>query len=254
MDKTSKKRKLRLSVVVPSFNEAKNFKAGVLDELVKYLKEQEYGYEVIFSDDGSSDATVKLLKNFIKGKKQYRILENKHAGKAPTVTAGVLAAKGEYILFTDFDQATPIAEIEKVFGEFEKGADLVIGSREGFGAARKGEPLYRHLMGRVFNLVVKTLTSLPYGDTQCGFKAFRFETVQDLFKSLKVKRKAKDAYTGAFDVELLYLAKKRGFKISQIPVEWRFQETIRINPIKDSWRMFWDVVRIKINDFKGVYS
>ncbi|GAF80640.1 unnamed protein product, partial [marine sediment metagenome] len=174
---------------------------------------------------------------------------------ATTVATGVKLAKGENILFTDFDQATPLSEVEKLTPFLKKGYDVIIGSREVKGARREKEPFYRHLMGKVFNLVVHIIALPGIHDTQCGFKLFKTKTVKDIFSKLKVQHvETKRAFTGAFDVEALFLAQKKGYKIAEVPVFWRHYETARINPIKDSMRMFFDVLKIRLNDLLGRYE
>lgn len=245
-----------LSVIIPSFNEKNNLKRGVLTEVIEYLEQQKYDWEVILSDDGSTDGTTAELAAFAEKYPQVQVVANVHAGKAPTVTSGMLAAQGKWRLFTDFDQSTPIAEVEKLLLYAEDGFDVVIGSREGTGALRDREPIHRHIMGRAFNFFVQVLAVPGVQDTQCGFKLFSAEATQKLFNQLVVYGNAtarKDAFTGAFDVELLYLTLKDGFKLKEVPIKWKYNDTQRVNPLKDSFRMFRDIVRIKIASLLGKY-
>jgi len=247
--------KIFLSIIIPAFNEERNFKRGVLNKVDSYLKKTSYLYEVILVDDGSSDETAKLLKEFIKDKKNWQFIENSHQGKSATIATGVIKAKGEYILFTDFDQATPLSEIEKLIPFTKKKYDIIAGSREIKGARRLKEPFYRHLMGKVFNLIVKIIAFGGIHDTQCGFKLFKSAVAKDLFSSLKISHiETKRPFTGAFDVELLFLAQKKGYRIAEVPVYWRHYESGRIDPIKDSFRMFIDVLKIRLNDLMGKYG
>lgn len=249
--------KPHLSVIVPAYNEEKNFKAGKLAELYSYLQKQKYTFEILLVDDGSADTTLQLCRDFARGKAEVRVLGESHKGKAPTVTAGMMAALGELRLYTDFDQSTPISEVEKLLPFINNGYDIVIGSREIKGAKRDREPWYRHLMGRVFNLAVQTLTIRGIQDTQCGFKLFTDKATVTLFPKLKIYgggRTRKDAFTGAFDVELLYLAQKLGFKIAEVPVHWKHFKTERVSPIKDSVRMFMDIVKIRFADLTRQYE
>jgi dolichyl-phosphate beta-glucosyltransferase len=246
-----------LSVVIPSYNEMENLKNGVLVNVVDYLKKQDYTWEVILTDDGSEDGTLKKLHQFAKKHSRVRVLENIHAGKGPTVKAGMLAAKGEWRLFTDFDQSTPLSEIEKLLPRTEQDFKVIIGSREMVGSIRDEEPWYRHLMGRGFNILVQILAIPGILDTQCGFKLFSADSTKQLFNGLRVygqQEQRGDAFTGAFDVELLFLAKKQGLKICEVPIEWHHHETDRVDPIKDSLRMLRDIVWIRIADFKGKYK
>ncbi len=248
---------MRLSVIVPSYNEQKNLKRKVLFPLLAYLQKQSYDWELLLSDDGSTDGTIDALRQFAKQDDRIRVLANIHAGKAPTVTAGMLAAKGEWRLFADFDQSTPIAELEKLWPWTKQGFEVVIGSREIQGAIRDVEPWYRHLMGRVFNFVVETLTMLGVRDTQCGFKLFSGRATEALYPKLRVygsQAVRKDAFTGAFDVELLYLAKKMKFPVKEVPIHWKHNPTDRVSPVRDSLRMFRDVFKIRITDWLQGYE
>jgi dolichyl-phosphate beta-glucosyltransferase len=245
-----------LSVVIPSYNEMKNLKRGVLDDVADYLNRQKYSWEVILSDDGSSDETVPQLEAFAKKHPGFRVLKNKHAGKSPTVKAGLLSAQGTWRLFTDFDQSTPLAEVEQLFAFAQQGFDVLIGSREIEGARRDQEPWYRHLMGRGFNLAVQILAVPGIKDTQCGFKMFSAAATEKLFNSLVIygqEKERQDAFTGAFDVEILFLARKAGFKIKEIPILWRHNDTDRVSPIKDSLRMLWDIIKIRMAYMLGRY-
>lgn len=249
--------KPRLSIVVPAYNEERNINKGVLNNLFDYLGKQAYPYELIFADDGSSDGTVAKLKELANNKSNIKILALPHRGKASTVSAGMLAAQGEWRLFTDFDQSTPISEIEKLWPYTKQNFDVVIGSREMVGSRRDKEPFYRHLMGRVFNLVVQMLVVPGILDTQCGFKLFSAASTEKLFPQLVVygNQKARtDAFTGAFDVELLFLALKAGFTIREVPIHWQHRQTERVNPIKDSIRMFWHVLKMRLAAWRGLYQ
>ncbi len=246
-----------LSVVIPSYNEMKNMKRGVLDDVVSYLQQQVYTWEVVLTDDGSTDGTVAALKEFASKHKNVRVLENVHAGKAPTVKSGMLAAKGQWRLFTDFDQSTPLAEVRKLFEFAEHGFDVIIGSREMVGARRDDEPFYRRIMGRGFNIMVQMLAVPGILDTQCGFKLLSAEATENLFNRLYIygsQEERSDAFTGAFDVELLFLAYKSGFKIREVPIQWHHNETQRVSPLKDSLRMFRDIVLIRLARIAGKYK
>lgn len=199
-----------LSVVIPSYNEQSNLKKGVLEHVYEYLTSRTYTWEMVLTDDGSTDGTTEALKAFAKGKKQVTVIENDHRGKGPTVYAGMMAATGENRLFTDLDQATPIEEVEKLIPFVEKKYDVVIGSREVEGSRREREPFYRHIMGKGFNMLVTLIAIRGIHDTQCGFKLFTKDAVQELFPHLSIYKldgKRTDAFTGAFDVELLYIAR-----------------------------------------------
>ena len=206
-------------------------------------------------DDGSSDESHKLLKNFIINKKNFRLIKNKHQGKAAAVTSGVLKSNGEIILFSDLDQATPLSEIERILPYFNKGYQVVIGSRNN---RRRGAPILRRAMAKGFMILRNLILNLGIKDTQCGFKAFKKEAALSIFPHLTVfslKRFAKGStVTAGFDIEVLYLAKLLKYKIAEVPVEWHYQETRNVSPIKDSLESLIDLLRIKHNSLTGLYQ
>ena len=245
-----------LSVVIPAYNEETNIRLGAIDKVARYLEDQTYSWEVIIVNDGSVDKTAKLLTEFIKKNPRFKLIDNPHQGKAGTVMTGVANAKGEIVLFSDLDQATPICEIEKVFPWFKQGFDVVIGSRHG---QREGAPFSRRVMARGFMLLRTVILGLKgISDTQCGFKAFTQDASKSIFKRLSLYGHHKivegSMVTAGFDVELLFLAKSFGFKIKEVPVEWHYVETRRVSPIKDSWEGLMDIIRIRINAWKGLYK
>ena len=245
-----------LSVVIPAYNEETNIRLGTLDKVSRYLERQTYSWEVIIVDDGSTDGTSELLTIFSKTNRGFSIIQKPHQGKAATVIGGILAARGEIVLFTDLDQATPITQIERVLSWFDKGLDIVIGSRN---TKREGAPLTRRVMARGFMMLRGLILGLRgIEDTQCGFKAFRRLVARDIFGRMKLYGTRGSAsgsnVTAGFDIEMLYLAKKLGYKIKEVAVEWHYVETRRVNPIKDSWQGFMDILRIRLNSWKGYYS
>lgn len=246
--------KIKLSVIIPAYNEEKNIDRGVLLDVWNYLKKQEYVWEVIFVDDKSTDSTLRLLQNFSRAHSGFQVLAEPHRGKGGSVIAGILKAKGDFVLFTDMDQATPLKEIEKFFPKFEKGYDIVIGSRKG----RKGAPLVRRIMAYGFSLLRMVILRLPYRDTQCGFKAFKIQAAREIFSRLKVfsekEVKGGSHVTAGFDLEVLYIARKLRLKTSEVIVNWEHRETERINPIKDSLEGLKDLIKVRINAFKGMYK
>ncbi len=249
--------KFYLSVVIPSFNEMPNLRKGVLDRIEKFLKAQSYAYEVIIVDDGSTDGSTEFVEKFIKDADSFKLIKNPHLGKAGAVTAGMLAAQGEYALFTDMDQATPIEELSSLLPYFKKGYDIVIGSRK---ANRKGAPWTRLVMARGMMLTRTIIVGLRgISDTQCGFKLFTNAAAKDLFARVEKIHHGFKAIHGSsvsagFDVELLYLAAKLGYKIKEVPVEWLYVETRRVSPIKGSIDGLIDLVRIKVNALSGKYK
>lgn len=244
-----------LSVVIPAYNEETNIRLGTLEKVINYLSRQSYTWEVLLVDDGSSDQTVKLLDAFALENEGFRVLENPHRGKAATVITGMKAARGDIILFSDLDQATPIKEIEGFFSWFDDGFDVVIGSRS---SQRQGAPMSRIIMARGFMLLRSIFLGLRgITDTQCGFKAFRRDVAKNIFQKLELYSSGHTVdgpmVTAGFDIEVLYLAKTLGYKIREVPVEWHYVETRRVSPIKDSWQGFVDILRIRLNALRGKY-
>lgn len=243
-----------LSVVIPAYNEERNIRAGVLNGVTDFLSRRAVRYEILFVDDGSTDDTKKLLTAYSHDNKNIRVISTDHQGKAGAVTKGVLQSSGDIILFTDFDQATPIQELDKLLHHLES-YDVVIGSRKD---RRKGAPVSRIIMARGFIAARRLLLGLDIQDTQCGFKAFKRDVAHKLFRRLDRYRAHKHVYgssvTAAFDVELLYLASKQGYRIKEVPVAWNYVETRRVNPLRDSWEGLIGLFRIKMNEMKGKYE
>jgi glycosyltransferase involved in cell wall biosynthesis len=247
-----------LSVVIPAYNEVTNIRAGSLDKVARYLVAQDYPYEVLVVDDGSEDETATLAEAFVRQHAGFRVIRAPHRGKAPTIATGMLAAQGEIVLFCDMDQATPIEETSRLLPWFAQGYDVVIGSR---GTLRLNAPWWRKLMSR--SQIV--LRSLILGfrritDTQCGFKALRREAIEPILSRLslygeRVDKEVKGAtVTSGFDVEMLFVAQKLGYRIKEVRVEWDYQSTRRVNLVRDSVRGVCDLLRIRLADLRGAYA
>ena len=194
-----------LSVVIPAYNEAGNLKNGVLNEPLEYLRKQKYSWDLIFVDDGSTDDTYKLLAGLTD--KHIRVLRIPHGGKAAAVTAGVLAAKGDYVLFTDFDQSTPINQLDKFLEAHKSGADIVTGIR----AKTEHDTLFRKIRSWVYVTLVQVVVLPGLKDSQCGFKSFTHTASQKIFSNLLISLptgEIKGPYMGAWEVEVFFLAKK----------------------------------------------
>jgi len=229
-----------LSVIIPAYNEENRLPA-TLKEIGSYLDQGKTDYEIIVVDDGSKDKTTLKVKEIKNNNGRVQLLQNeKNRGKGFSVRKGILAAQGEYILFYDADGSTPISELEKLLEKLRAGYDIAIGSR-GLKESqiRVRQPLYREYMGKIFNRLVRLLTVPGIADTQCGFKCFRRETARELFTLQKIKR-------FSFDVEILYLAQKGGYKIVEVPVVWMNSPVSRVGLIKDSLRMLFDLFRIRL--------
>jgi glycosyltransferase involved in cell wall biosynthesis len=247
-----------LSVVIPAYNEAINLRAGALEKVAGYLAAQRYSSEVLVVDDGSQDETAALAGAFAGDHPGFHVLRAPHRGKAHAVAAGLLAARGEIVLFSDMDQATPIGEVARLLPPFDAGYAVVIGSR---GTARRNAPAWRKLMS-LGQVVLRSLILGLWGltDTQCGFKAFRGDAVRPLLGGLRLYRPAAGgavkgaAVTSGFDVELLFVARRLGYRIKEVPVEWDYRRTRRVNLLRDSWRGLRDLLRIRLADWRGAYD
>lgn len=215
-------------------------------------------YEVIVVDDGSRDGSCEFVKAFTKENKEFSLIENHHTGKAGAVTTGMLAAKGEYILFTDMDQATPIEEVDKLLPFLtQKNYDIAIGSRT---AGHMGYPASRLLVHEAGIVLRKIIVGMPgIFDTQCGFKLFTRDAAQTIFTKLHsvhngFKQINNSAVQAGFDVETLIIGQLHGYKIKEVPVHWLYVESRRVSPAKDSIEAFLNFLIIKKNIWKGMYT
>ncbi len=245
-----------LSLIVPAYNEGARLGES-LRAIADYLHEQPYTWEVLVVDDGSTDDTFAVADTAAARCPRIAVVANPHRGKAYAVRSGVARARGKIVGFTDADLATPIATLDRVIPLFAEGYDVVIGSREGRGAVRRDEPFYRHLMGRVFNALVQLLALPGIQDSQCGFKILRGPVARELFGALLLYREDEPPPAGpavtAFDVELLYLARRRGYRIAAVPVVWQYVADSKVDSVRDSIRNFRDVVRVRYNALRGRY-
>ena len=235
-------------------------KRRVLSDVHKFLKKKKFSWEVIISNDGSTDESSKLVKKQIKGWKNFRFLENKHGGKPLALLHGIKKAKGEYVLFTDMDQSTPIKELDKLIPFIKGGYEIVIGSR---GMSRENFPFYRKLGAMVFIGLRKALILSDINDTQCGFKLFERRIVSVAFPKLEFfrrKQRVEGWKVTSFDVELLHIINSLGHKIKEIVVEWNDEDTSGSKGgnlaryVRESWEMFSQILRVKLNDMRGFYS
>lgn len=233
-----------------------NLQKGVLDKVDHFLSREKFSYEVIVVDDGSTDGSIEFVENFISENPTFRLVKNAHTGKAGAVTAGMLEAKGKYVLFTDMDQATPIEELHKLLPYFDENYDIVIGSRS---TKRKGSPWTRVIMARANIELRKMLVGLSdIEDTQCGFKVFSRESAKKIFLKVKqihrgFKTTSGSNVTSGFDVEFLYIAEMMGYKIKEVPVRWLYVETRRVSPLRDSIKGLQALFDIRNNIAKGLY-
>jgi glycosyltransferase involved in cell wall biosynthesis len=218
-----------------------------LRQVFAFLDQQSYSAEVIVVENGSSDRTFELAKEFAAQRPNLIVIREEQAGKGNALRRGVLEAHGEYRFICDADLSMPIEEVQKFLPPVLTGFDIIIGSREAPGAVRYNEPPYRHLGGRAINFLIRLLILPGLNDTQCGFKCFRAEAAEKLFRQQKL--------TGwSFDIELLYLARRKRMSIKEIPVQWYFDADSKVRAVRDALRMISDIFRIHINALRGRYD
>ena len=236
------------SFIVPAYNESSRIRP-TLNEMLRYTAEQNWDAEILVVDDSSRDDTAEVIREYARAHSQIRLLQNPgNRGKGFSVRNGMLHARGDICLFTDADLSSPISEAPKLFEAIRSGADVVIGSRWLRAELQtERQPLYRQAFGRIFNLVLRLFLGLTFKDTQCGFKAFRRAAAQRVFPLQKIER-------WGFDPEILYIARRMGLKVAEVPVLWAHSEGTRLHPFRDGMRMFVDVLHIRWNAFTGAYS
>ncbi|MCY4023877.1 MAG: glycosyltransferase family 2 protein [Anaerolineaceae bacterium] len=235
-----------LSIIIPAYNEESRLPAS-LAKIDAYLQEQPYEAEVIVVDNGSTDRTVAVASEFTATRPWARVIRAAVRGKGLAVKVGMQAALGEYRFICDADLSMPIEEIARFLPPHGVGFDVQIATREGREARRIGEPFHRHLMGRVFNRIIQW-TALPgLQDTQCGFKMFGRRAAEDLFS-------VQQMVGIGFDVELLFIARKRGYRIREVPITWYFDADSRMRLIYDSLYILLEIQQIHRNWQRGFYA
>jgi len=231
---------MHLSIIIPAYNEQDRLPL-TLSKIHSYCNSQSYNYEVLVVDDGSTDNTIRVVTdNPLSEAGRLRILKNqRNRGKGYSVKRGVMASKGDYVLFSDADLSTPIGEVEKLFSALNERFDIAIGSRSIKGAQiKEHQPLYREYMGKFFNRLVRIFAFKGIIDTQCGFKLFKGALARDIAAQMQV-----DGF--AFDVEMLYLVRLRGLKIKEVPIVWVNSPQSKVDPLRDSLKMLLDIINIK---------
>ena len=239
---------LTYSIVIPAYNEGTRLGA-TLDKVLGYIAEHGCDAEVIVVNDGSRDNTADLVRSFAAKHPNLRLVENPgNRGKGYSVRNGMLSARGRVLLFSDADLSSPIEEVPKLLKAVADGADIAIGSRWLRSELQtQRQPLHRQLFGRIFNLLLRTTLGLRFRDTQCGFKAFRQRAAQTIFPLQKIER-------WGFDPEILFLSRKFGFRVQEVPVAWGHSGDTRINPLVDGTRMFLEMLRVRWYDLTGKYD
>jgi len=237
---------LFLSIIIPAYNE-ENRLPNSLEQVFRFLEKQSYMSEVVVVENGSTDKTFEVAQSFANRYENLHVIHNEQRGKGGAVLRGVREAHGEYVFICDADLSMPIEEISKFLPPVLTDFDIAIGSREAPGAVRYNEPYYRHLTGRVFNMLIRLMVLPNLQDTQCGFKCMRAVVARDIFRF--------QTLTGwAFDVELLYIARRHGYRILEIPIGWYFNADSKVRVLRDSWRMFVDLLVIRRNAWHGLYD
>lgn len=235
-----------LSIVIPAHNEETRL-PRTLGQVFAYLEKQAYASEVVVVENGSTDRTFKIAQEHARRRPNLFVIREERRGKGNAVRRGMLEARGEYRFICDADLSMPIEEVEKFLPPALSGFDIAIGSREAPGAVRYNEPAYRHLGGRAVNFLIQTLILPGLNDTQCGFKCFRAATTETLFRQ--------QTLTGwSFDIELLYLARRKKLTICEIPIHWYFDAESKVSAVRDAIRMIGDIFRIHLNALRGRYD
>ncbi|MBN1263516.1 MAG: glycosyltransferase [Candidatus Pacebacteria bacterium] len=259
--------KFFLSVVIPCYNEEANLKRGVLKEVADYLKQQSYSWEVLVSDDGSTDRSLALISAFVKKNPGFRVLKNKHGGKPWAVSRGIKEARGQLTLLTDMDQSTSIDQLEKLLPWVSRDYPVVIGSR---GMERKGFPFFRKVGAMVFRQFRGFFILKEISDTQCGFKLFRSDLLKETFPQLDALGRIASGWTvTSFDVELLFMLQKRGARIKEVLVSWQDRDasvtkgkagkssnlrSYLARYFKESRDMARQVLKVILNNWRGKYD
>lgn len=245
-----------ITLIIPCYNEVANLQKGVLDRVGNYVTEDDRFKEVIIVDDGSTDESKKIIKKeYLPHFSKFSLIENNHQGKAYAIITGIRHAKGSLIMFSDIDLATPIDETQKLLTALNEGADIVIGSR----TVRQGAPLKRKILAHGLILLRGFFLGLGrLKDTQCGFKLFKTPAAKQIIEKMQVFREGKTIHgssvSAGFDLEFLFVARKLGYNIKEVPVIWRHVETKNVNFIKDSLETLSDMIRMRYYHIKGKYQ
>ena len=235
-----------LSIIIPAYNEETRL-PNTLEQIFAFLQKQSYAAEVLVVENGSRDRTFEIATGFAERYPNLYVFQEKQKGKGNAVKHGMLEAHGEYRFMCDADLSMPIAELSKFLPPALNSADIAIASREVRGAVRYNEPYLRHLTGRIFNNLIRLLVLPGLQDTQCGFKCFRAQVVEDIFSYQTLNG-------WSFDVEILYIAQRNGYRIREVPIHWYFNADTKISILKDSWHMFLDLLVIRQNAMRGLYG
>lgn len=246
-----------VTLIIPCYNEDVNLQKGVLDRVGNFTASRSVFKEVIIVDDGSTDHSAETIKKrYLPKFSKFKLIENKHQGKAIAVITGIQEASAEYVIFTDMDLATPLEETLKIIKEFESGSTVVIGSRAG---RREGAPWTRQLQSKGYSMIRNLLMGLRgIDDTQCGCKGFKTDQARMIISKLRIFTKDRKvsgpSVSAAFDLEFLFVARKLGNTIKEVPVQWHHAETKRVSLWSDSIETIRDLLQMRLYEFQGKYS
>lgn len=235
-----------LSIIIPAYNEEQRL-PKTLEQVFAFMQQQNYQSELIIVENGSSDRTLAIAQDFAHKCPSCRAIHLDASGKGLAVREGMLQATGQYRFMCDADLSMPIAEINRFLPPALSNFDIAIASREAPGAVRYDEPSYRHWGGRGTNLLIRWLALPGFHDTQCGFKMFRDEIAEDIFRFQTIEN-------WSFDIELLYIARLRGYRILELPIPWYFNPETKLEPLQDAIKMAFDILTIRRNARRGVYD
>lgn len=235
-----------LALIIPAYNEASRIQ-DTLHNILNYLVHQSYSWEVIVVDDGSTDSTADLVRSVSKVEPRIKLISTVHRGKGSAVGIGMLETNAEHRFLCDADLSMPIEQLDRFLPPKCSDYDIAIGSREIEGSKRIGEPVSRHIMGRIYNFLVRYLAVPGIADTQCGFKMIKGTVADKLFANQKIQG-------FAFDVELLFRAYKSKYKIMEIPIDWYHEPQSKVNRFKDSIVMAMDVIKVRWHHATGSYN
>jgi glycosyltransferase involved in cell wall biosynthesis len=236
----------RLSLIIPAFNEESRL-PRTLGQASSFLNGQSWASEILVVENGSTDRTFEIAQDFAHQHDSIRVLRAAQRGKGSAVRHGMLAARGEYRFICDADLSMPIEEVSKFLPPELDDFDVAIGSRESVGAVRYNEPPYRHWGGRLLNYAIRALILPGLKDTQCGFKCFRGAVADDLFREQTL-------VGWSFDIELLFLARRRGYRLREVPINWYFSPESKVSAVPDALRILTDIFRIHANALRGRYD
>ncbi len=239
---------MKLSVVIPAYNEEKRI-GPAIGAVISYMRSRNLDFEFIFVDDGSTDKTVETIKNSLGGFSGFKILSHeRNRGKGAAIKTGMLAADGDWVLFTDSDLSTPIEELDKFLRLAKEGYEVIAGSRKMPGAAvEKKQSFLRENLGKVFTVLSNIILGTNYSDFTCGFKLFEKSACKKIFSAQTIEN-------WSYDSEILYLAKRYSLKFAHVPVRWINDPHTKVRLLKDIFGSLKGLFLIRLNEIRGIYG